>query len=215
MVTFIPKKSTCCLLFLPFMPVRLLLLLVATIVFAAPLHPDAEFVGQASDQGNFPALDGDVYYGSADSALTTNNYLDTSAVNPGSARTAKSEDEIPEAQFQKFQKAECGGENSVCCMGDWTYFSSGVGTGWPCSMSIETCFTNTYHSSFINISMLSRESCARCREWVCSIVFRLTLGELLPCARIFFYLRRIKGGSPKSLLLWKREDLYDLTNQIW
>lgn len=152
---------------LSLMHLRLLLLLVATIVFASPLQPDVEFFGQApvgSGQEKFPALDGDVFHGSADVALATNDYIDYSAVNPGSTRIAQAEDEIPEDQFYKFQKTECGRENSVCCMGDRTYFSSGVGTAWPCSMSIETVFTHSFHCIFIDKSVLYRASCARCRE---------------------------------------------------
>lgn len=127
-------------MFLYLMHFRLLLLLVATTAYASPLHPDAESFGQASvvsAQEILPVLDGDVYHGSADGALATNNYIDPSVINPGSTRIAQAEDEIPEDQFQKFQKTECGRENSVCCMGDRTYFSSGVGMAWPCSMSID------------------------------------------------------------------------------
>lgn len=95
-------------------------------------------------QENFPTLDGDVYHGSADGALITNNHLDTSAVSLGSTSISQFEDEIPEDQFQKFKTTKCGGDNSVCCMGDRTYFSSGVGTAWPCSMSIDTDFTHIF-----------------------------------------------------------------------
>lgn len=144
------RNSTFCIMFLPLMHLRLLLLLVATIAFASPLlAPEAEFFGQGSigpGPENFPALDGDVYdyqHGSADGALltstriTTSNYLDTSAtVNLGSTLIGQSEDEMPKDQFQKFKNTKCAGEDSVCCMGDRTYFSSGEGgTAWPCSMS--------------------------------------------------------------------------------
>lgn len=138
-------------MFLPWMHLRLLLLLVATIVFASPLAPDAEYFGQASigpGQGNFPSLDGEVYHEPADGALTTSNYLDSSAMNLAPTLIAQFEDEIPEDQFQKFKNTNCGGEDSVCCMGDRTYFSSGVGTAWPCSMSIDTDFIHTFHSTF-------------------------------------------------------------------
>lgn len=139
----LPDESTFCIMYLPWIHLRLLPVLVANIAFASPLAPDAEYLGQASiDPGpeHFPALDGDVYHGSADRALTTSNYLDTSAVNLGSTLVAQIEDEIPEDQFQKFKNTRCGGEDSVCCMGDRTYFSSGVGTAWPCSMSIDIEF---------------------------------------------------------------------------
>lgn len=144
------RNSTFCIMFLPLMHLRLLLLLVATIAFASPLlAPEAEFFGQGSigpGAENFPALDGDVYdyqHGSADGALltstriTTSNYLDTSAtVKLGSTLIGQIEDEIPKDQFQKFKNTKCAGEDSVCCMGDRTYFSSGEGgTAWPCSMS--------------------------------------------------------------------------------
>lgn len=139
-------------MFLPLMHLRLvLLLLVTTIAFASPLAPpDAEYFGQASIGGsgpenNIPAFDGagDVYYhgSAADKAPSTSNYLDTSAVNLLGSSTLliaqSEEDEIPppEDQFRKFKNTRCGGEDSVCCMGDRTYFSSGVGTSWPCSMS--------------------------------------------------------------------------------
>lgn len=137
----LPNESTFCIMFLPLMHLRLLLLLVATIAFTSPLVPDAEYSGQASigpRPEHFPALDGDVYHGSADGALTTSSYLDTSAVNLGSTVIAQIDDEIPEDQFHEFKNIRCGGEDSVCCMGDRTYFSSGVGTAWPCSMSIDT-----------------------------------------------------------------------------
>lgn len=141
------NKSTSCIMFLPLMDLRLLLLLVANIAYASPLAPDAGYLGQASigpGPEHFPALDGNVYHGSADGAPTMGSYLDTSAVNLGSTLVAQIEDEIPEEipedQFQKFKNTRCGGEDSVCCMGDRTYFSSGVGTAWPCSMSIDTEF---------------------------------------------------------------------------
>lgn len=130
----LPNESTFCIMFLPLTHLRLLLLLVATIAFTSPLAPDAEYSGQASigpGPEHFPVLDGDVYHGSADGALTTSHYLDSTLI-------AQIEDEIPEDQFQKFKNTRCGGEESVCCMGDRTYFSSGVGTAWPCSMSIGT-----------------------------------------------------------------------------
>lgn len=140
-------------MFLHLMHLRLLLLLVAAIAFASPLAPDAYYFGQGSigpGPENFAALDGDVYDGSADGALTTSNYLDTSAVNLASTLIAQSEDEIPKNQFRKFKITRCGGEDSVCCMGDRTYFSSGVGTAaWPCSMSIDTEFL----SSTLSISI--------------------------------------------------------------
>lgn len=149
----LPNESTICIMFLPLMHLRLLLLLVAAIAFASPLASDAEYLGQGSigpGPENLPGLDdGDVYHGSANGALTTSNYLDTSAVNLGSNLIAQSEDEIPKDQFQKFKRTRCGGEDSVCCMGDRTYFSSGVGTAWPCSMSIDTIsFIHTFHSIF-------------------------------------------------------------------
>lgn len=112
---------------------RPLLLLVVTVAFASPLLPDADFLGQASigsAQEKVPVSDSDVNQGLADGALGENNYL-------ASIRIAQAEDEITEDQFQEFQETECGRENSVCCMGDRTYFSSGVGRAWPCSMSIE------------------------------------------------------------------------------
>lgn len=118
---------------------RPLLLLVVTVAFASPLLPDVDFLGQASigsAQEKVPASDSDVNQGLANGALGENNYLDSSAVNPASIRIAQAEDDITEDQFQKFQETECGRENSVCCMGDRTYFSSGVGRAWPCSMSI-------------------------------------------------------------------------------
>lgn len=112
---------------------RPLLLLVVTVAFASPLLPDADFLGQASigsAQEKVPVSDSDVNQGLADGALGENNYL-------ASIRIAQAEDEITEDQFQEFQETECGRENSVCCMGDRTYFSSGVGRARPCSMSIE------------------------------------------------------------------------------
>lgn len=112
---------------------RPLLLLVVTVAFASPLLPDADFLGQASigsAQEKVPVSDSDVNQGLADGALGENNYL-------ASIRIAQAEDEITEDQFQEFQETECGRENSVCCMGDRTYFSSGVGRAWPCPMSIE------------------------------------------------------------------------------
>lgn len=131
----LPNESTIYIMFLHLMHLRLLLLLVAAIAFASPLlAPNAEYFGQGSIGPGpeiFAALDGDVYDGSAD------NYLDTSAVNLASTLIAQSEDEIPKDQFRKFKNTRCGGEDSVCCMGDRTYFSSGVGTAaWPCSMSM-------------------------------------------------------------------------------
>ena len=127
-------------MFLFLMHLRLLLLLVVTVVFAPPLLADADFLGQASigsAQERVPASDSDANHSSADGALSENNYLDNFAVNPASTRIAQAEDEITEDQFEEFQKTECGRENSVCCVGDRTYFSSGVGMAWPCSMSIE------------------------------------------------------------------------------
>lgn len=109
---------------------RPLLLLVVTVAFASPSLPDADFLGQASigsAQEKVPASDRDVNQGLADGALGENNYLDSSAVNPASIRIAQAEDEITEDEFQDFQESECGREKSVCCMGDRTYFSSGVG----------------------------------------------------------------------------------------
>lgn len=147
---------------LPLTHLRLLLFLLVTtvIAFASPLlaPPDAEYFGQqpsispspGGPSENIPALDSgdDVYHGSSadDGALsTTSNYLlDTSPVVTllGSSSTliAQSEEDedgeiFPADQFQKFKNTICGGEESVCCMGDRTYFSSGVGTAWPCSMS--------------------------------------------------------------------------------
>lgn len=147
----LPNDSTSCIMFLHLMRLRLLLLLVVTFVFASPLAPDAEYFRQASigpSQENFPTLDGDVYRGSADGALITSNHLDTSAVSLGSTLIAQFEDEIPEDQFKKFKTTKCGGDDSVCCMGDRTYFSSGMGTAWPCSMSIDTDFTHIFNSVF-------------------------------------------------------------------
>lgn len=139
---------------------RLFLVFVATIVvFASPLAPaDAEYLRlrQASigpGQEDFPAyLDGDVgvyqHGESADGAFTTSNHLtlditSAAAVNLGSTTTliaqTEDEDDIPDDQFLRFKNTRCGGEDSVCCMGDRAYFSSGVGTAaWPCSMSIDT-----------------------------------------------------------------------------
>lgn len=136
----LPSDSASCIMFLFLKHLRPLLLLVVTVAFASPLLPDADFLGQASigsAQEKVPASDSDVNHGPADGTLSENDYLDSSAVNPASIRIAQAEDEITEDQFQEFQKTECGGENSVCCMGDRTYFSSGVGMAWPCSMSIE------------------------------------------------------------------------------
>lgn len=146
---------------LPLTHLRLLLFLLVTtvIAFASPLlaPPDAEYFGQQAGPSppggpseNFPALDSgdDVYHGSSadDGALsTTSNYLlDSSPVvnliGSSSTLIAQSEEDedgeiFPADQFQKFKNTRCGGEESVCCMGDRTYFSSGVGTAWPCSMS--------------------------------------------------------------------------------
>lgn len=106
------------------MQLCLLVLLVANIAFASVIASDTEDFDQASigpGPENFPALNGDVYHGSADGALTMSNYLDTSAVNLGSTTLlAQIEDEILEDQFQKFKYTRCGGEESVCCLGDRT-----------------------------------------------------------------------------------------------
>lgn len=134
-------------MFFPLMHLRLLLLIVTTIAFASPLAPsDTENFGQASNGGsgseNILVFDGfgDVYTTDQQiKHLETSNYLDTSAVNllGSSTLIAQSEEDeiLPEDQFRKFKNTKCGEEDSVCCMDDRTYFSSGVGTAWPCSMS--------------------------------------------------------------------------------
>lgn len=112
-------------------------MLVANIAFASAIASDAEYFDQASigpSPENFPALNGDVYHGSADGALTMSNFLDNSAVNLGSTPLlAQIEDEILEDQCQIFKYTRCGGEESVCCLGDRTYSNSR--TAWPCSSS--------------------------------------------------------------------------------